>query len=124
MGKVSSKDTNPKNRKRLRGSSHKYLKPGTLAQLRDTKSIGAKSCTDIGRKRVVVSESQEADTDLVVGDKAIDKSPLMLSPVNLVKQSNLLLTPKTPRPGDCESESRLESLPMDLLVFTVRLCLE
>ncbi|KAJ1413036.1 F-box-like domain superfamily [Sesbania bispinosa] len=49
-------------------------------------------------------------------DKVLDKSPLMLSPVNLVKQTSLLGTPKTPKIEDCQSDSRLESLPMDLLV--------
>lgn len=123
MGKVSPKDRNPKTRKRLRGSSNKYLKPGTLGQVRVGKSIGSKSCTYIGRKRVAVSDTQKVDSDLGEGDTVIDMSPLVLSPVNLVKQSNLISTPKTPRLEDCESESRLESLPMDLLVIFNRLCL-
>ncbi|KHN35537.1 F-box protein [Glycine soja] len=41
----------------------------------------------------------------------------MLSPVNLVKHnSGFVGTPKTPRLDDSLSESKLESLPMDLLV--------
>ncbi|CAH8283577.1 unnamed protein product [Eruca vesicaria subsp. sativa] len=48
------------------------------------------------------------------------KSPLMLSsssPKGLVRQNSLLRTPKTPQAEICDSESQLESLPMDLLVL-------
>ena len=49
--------------------------------------------------------------------RVFDKSPVMLSPVNLVKHnSGFVGTPKTPRLDDSLSESKLESLPMDLLV--------
>ena len=116
MGKVSPQERNRKHKKRLRGSS-KYLKPGALARLRYSKASVSKSCTDLGRKRVVVLETKKAESEMVLEEKVIDRSPLMLSPVNLVKQSNFIGTPKTPRVEDCESESRLESLPMELLVF-------
>ncbi|XP_030924061.1 F-box protein At4g35930 [Quercus lobata] len=169
MGKVSPKEReskNSKHKKRLRGSSNKYLKPGTLAQLRYSKASAARSCTDLGRKRVAVLDTKKSESNLALEDsvidrsplmlspgnlvressllgtpKVIDKSPLMLSPVNLIKQgsffgtpkvidksplmlspakfvrqNSFLGTPKTPRVEDCMSESRLESLPMDLLV--------
>ncbi|XP_062144676.1 F-box protein At4g35930 [Alnus glutinosa] len=120
MGKASPKDResrNSKRKKRIRASSNKYLKPGTLAQLRYNKASAARSCTDLGRKRVAVLEAKKSESDLALEDnKTIDRSPLMLSPVNFVKQNNFLGTPKTPRVEDCEFESRLESLPMDLLV--------
>ena len=121
MGKVSPK--NSKHKKRLRGSSNKYLKPGTLAQLRYSKASTTRSCTDIGKKRVAVLEAEKSESNLVIEDKVIDKSPLVLSPVNLVRQNSFLGTPKTPRVEDCPSESRLESLPMDLLVFFICLTL-
>ena len=125
MGKASPKDResrNSKRKKRIRGSSNKYLKPGTLAQLRYNKASAARSCTDLGRKRVAVLEAKKSESDLALEDnKSIDRSPLMLSPVNLVKQNYFLGTPKTPRVEDCESESRLESLPMDLLVYYIHL---
>lgn len=122
MGKVSPKDRDSKNsrrKKRLRGSSNKYLKPGSLAQLRYNKGVSAaRSCTDLGRKRVAVLETKKSDSDPVLeDDNVVDKSPLMLSPVNLVKQNNFLGTPKTPRVEVCDSDSRLESLPMDVLVL-------
>ncbi|KAL5557500.1 hypothetical protein UlMin_039736 [Ulmus minor] len=116
MGKVSPKERNRKQKKRQRRSSNRYLKPGTLAQLRYSKPSVGKACTDIGKKRVALFETQRDDNDMVVEERVIDRSPLMLSPVNLFKQSNVLGTPKTPRAEDCESESRLESLPIDLLV--------
>uniref|UniRef100_A0A1J3HTU9 F-box protein n=1 Tax=Noccaea caerulescens TaxID=107243 RepID=A0A1J3HTU9_NOCCA len=47
------------------------------------------------------------------------KSPLMLSPMGIVMQNTLLRTPKTPQADPCNSESQLESLPMDLLVKIV-----
>ncbi|XP_042500632.1 F-box protein At4g35930 isoform X2 [Macadamia integrifolia] len=130
MGKVSPKDKGsmtPKQKRRLRNSSNKYLKPGALAQLRYSKAVTAKSCTDIGKKRVVVLDSKKPESDLALQNKAVDQSPPMLSPerisfraiggpLDLLKQNKLPISPRTPRTNDCESESRLESLPMDLLV--------
>ncbi|KAJ6353338.1 hypothetical protein OIU76_002371 [Salix suchowensis] len=141
MGKVSTKDGNlktPKQKRRLRSSSSRYLKPGALAQLQYSKASVAKLCTDLGKKRVAVFGNKKVgdDDELVVEDKSmeksplllspvglckqhhstIDKSPLMLSPVDFLKQNHLARTPKTPRIEDCDTESRLESLPMELLV--------
>uniref|UniRef100_A0A2N9J2Z6 Uncharacterized protein n=1 Tax=Fagus sylvatica TaxID=28930 RepID=A0A2N9J2Z6_FAGSY len=62
MGKVSPK--NSKHKKRLRGSSNKYLKPGTLAQLRYSKASTTRSCTDIGKKRVAVLEAEKSESNL------------------------------------------------------------
>lgn len=129
MGKVSPKDKSktPRQKRRLRSSNNKYLRPGALAQLRYSKASTAKSCLDIGKKRVVVLDTKKAETDLGLENEVIDDSIKMSSPdrfgscpvvgpVELMKQSNLLRTPRTPRVEECESESRLESLPMDLLV--------
>ncbi|KAM7520060.1 hypothetical protein LguiB_019022 [Lonicera macranthoides] len=128
MGKVSPKDRHSrssKQRRRIRSSSNKYLKPGALAQLRNSKASATKSCTDLGKKRVAVMDAEET----VNQSNVINESPAILSPVrfgfgsvvgsavDVLKQNNLQKTPKTPRAfEDCESESRLESLPMDLLV--------
>ncbi|XP_057421686.1 F-box protein At4g35930 [Lotus japonicus] len=113
MGKVSPKEKSwkgKKGRKQLRSSKNKYLKPGTLAQLRCNRSSGSgggKACTDLGKKRVAVGLNSR---------ETVEKSPVMLSPVNLVRQNSLLGTPKTPRIEEPQSDSRLESLPMDVLV--------
>ncbi|XP_065855162.1 F-box protein At4g35930 isoform X2 [Euphorbia lathyris] len=125
MGKVSPKDGSsetPKQKRKLRSSSNRYLKPGALAQIRYNKVSGTKSCTDLGKKRVAVLATKKVEEDdhiienNVIDQRAIDQSPLLLSPVDIIKQSHLVRTPKTPRMEDCESDSRLESLPMDLLV--------
>ncbi|KAK7262985.1 hypothetical protein RJT34_30568 [Clitoria ternatea] len=118
MGKPSPKERGwkvAKGKRQERSSGNRYLKPGTLAQLRCNKTSGSgKCCTDLGKKRVAVLDSRKRHVD--GKSVAFDKSPVMLSPVNLVKQSGLVGTPMTPRVEDCVSESRLESLPMDLLV--------
>ncbi|GMH06572.1 hypothetical protein Nepgr_008412 [Nepenthes gracilis] len=131
MGKVSPKDKEsktPRKRRRFQSSSNKYLKPGALARLRYSKVSAAKSCTDLGKKRVVLSDAKKMNKNgFVIENKVIDDTPPILSPekfcfspvaapLNTVKQGNLLRTPKTPVAEDSESESRLEALPMDLLV--------
>ncbi|MBA0677603.1 hypothetical protein Goari_019002 [Gossypium aridum] len=126
MGKESPIDRESKTarkNKRLRSSSSKYLKPGTLAHLRYNKASASKFCTDLGKKRVAVDTKKAEDDNVLMENKVIEESPLMLSPVNFHKQNGLVRTPKTPRPENFESESRLESLPMDLLVFICTLLL-
>ncbi|MBA0793738.1 hypothetical protein Gohar_018123 [Gossypium harknessii] len=118
MGKESPIDRESKTarkNKRLRSSSSKYLKPGTLAHLRYNKASASKFCTDLGKKRVAVDTKKAEDDNVLMENKVIEESPLMLSPVNFHKQNGLVRTPKTPRPENFESDSRLESLPMDLL---------
>lgn len=161
MGKVSPKDREPKSsrqKRRSRSSGNKYLKPGALSQLRYTKASGTRSCTDLGKKRIALLDVKKGGEKLLIADKALDRTPLMLSPVSLpeqnnvlqedavldtaralddvviegtpvdrspafsspvnyMKQNHLLRTPKTPRFEDCDSESKLEALPMDLLVL-------
>lgn len=106
-----------KRRRRAKGSSGKYLKPGALSKLRCSKGSVGKSCTYLGRKRVAVLDAGKTKRNNAgLEDKVSDRSPLMLSPVKLVMHINHISTPRTPRVESCESESRLESLPMDLLV--------
>ncbi|XP_021908102.1 F-box protein At4g35930 [Carica papaya] len=120
MGKVSPKDREsktPKQKRRLKNSSNKYLKPGALAQFRYNKATAVKSYADLGKKSVALMAAKNAEhNDHAVQSKVMDKSPLMLSPVDVLKQNALVRTPKTPRMEEYDSESRLESLPMDLLV--------
>ncbi|RDX96478.1 F-box protein, partial [Mucuna pruriens] len=119
MGKVSPKEKSwkAKGRRQSRTSGNKYLRPGTLAQLRCSKPSGSgggsKCCTDLGKKRVAVLHTRKT------GAAAHTENPRVVfdkSPVNLVKQTGFVGTPKTPRLDYSQSESRLESLPMDLLV--------
>ncbi|XP_010266005.1 PREDICTED: F-box protein At4g35930 [Nelumbo nucifera] len=130
MGKVSPKDENsmtPKQKRRLRKSSNKYVKRGSRSQLRYSRATSAKSCTDLGKKRVVVLDSNETKSESVLNNKFVLQSPPILSPERItfrpaggaldsIRQNSLPKTPKTPQDKHWESESRLESLPMDLLV--------
>ncbi|KAF5738109.1 F-box family protein [Tripterygium wilfordii] len=120
MGKKSPKDKNtrtPKQKRRSRSSANKYLKPGALAQLRYSKASAANSCTDLGKKRIGFVDAKKTENDgQMIQNKVGDKTPLMLSPVDLRKQNSLVRTPITPRTEECQSESRLECLPIELLV--------
>ncbi|KAL2907185.1 hypothetical protein RDABS01_005895 [Bienertia sinuspersici] len=132
MGKVSPKEKEsktPRQRRRTRTSNNKYLRPGALAQLRYCKAASTKSCTDLGKKRIVLLDSKKTDNnDLVIEQQVnpIQETPMMSpekfgfsgmpSPLDFVRQHSLPKTPKTPQPEDCEFDSRLESLPMDLMV--------
>lgn len=134
MGKVSPqnrKSKTSKYKRRLRNSSNKYLKPGALAQIRYSKAKSVSACTDIGKKRVgVFAEDEKIEGSGVQdeGIKGVDESSMLSSPVrsvlnpvggdiNVSTPNNLQRTPKTPCAADeCDSDSRLEALPMDLLV--------
>lgn len=133
MVKVSPQNRDSKTSKhkpRLRSKSNKYLKPGALAQIRYSKAKSA-PCADIGKERVGgldgVHKIEESDIQVEGAKSLVDESPMFLSPVrglgpvvgpfDVVKPNYLQSTPKTPSAvEDCNSESRLESLPMDLLV--------
>lgn len=133
MGKVSPKDgqsRTPKQKRRSRSSKGKYLRPGALAQLRYNKVSAAKSCTDLGMKRVATITSDETNDQSGLQNNVVHESPIFLSPVkfcygsvntpiDVSKQNKLQMTPKTPVAFESISESRLESLPMDLLVWRV-----
>ncbi|KAJ0703551.1 putative F-box domain-containing protein [Helianthus annuus] len=127
MGKLSPKEKASKSSKRKRrmNSSNKYLKPGALAQIRNSKASTSKSCVDIGKRKVDVMDAENT----VVQNKCANGIPILLSPerfiyspragpLDLVKENNLPRTPKMQQPnGDLSDyESRLESLPMELLV--------
>lgn len=133
MGKVSPKDkqlNTLKQKWRLKSTKSKYLRPGDLAQLRNTKVCAAKCYTDLWKKRVVVTNADDANKEVLFPNDVNDKSPIFLSPIrsrlgdvtspmDLGPQNNLLMTPKTPEAVEGTLESRLESLPLDLLVSIV-----
>ncbi|KAL5714651.1 hypothetical protein ACHQM5_016582 [Ranunculus cassubicifolius] len=117
MGKVCTKEKtlkrNRKNKKRL-SIRKEYLKPGALAQIRYSRATSTKSCTDLGKKRVLVLGSTNSEDEVV-----IDQSPssLMSPPRTMTGGVDYMVaTPKTPQLQEHDSDSRLESLPMDLLV--------
>jgi hypothetical protein len=98
-------------------SKNKYLKPGALAQIRNSRST-SKSCHVIGKKRILLDTEKENSTPTDISALA---SPI-LSPVlspnidDETRPAKLPKTPKTPQDRDFDSDSRLESLPLDLLV--------
>ncbi|KAM3381926.1 F-box protein like [Capsicum galapagoense] len=130
MDNVSSNDgqsNTPKQKKQSRSTKGKYLRPGALAQLHYTKVAAAKSCTYLGKKRIIVITSDETKDQAALQNDVIDKSSIFLSPmkfcydsgntpIDVSKQNKLQRTPKTPGASECIAESRLESLPTNLLV--------
>ncbi|CAH8325419.1 unnamed protein product [Eruca vesicaria subsp. sativa] len=134
MGKVSPKDSDSKistRKKKLKSTNNKYLKPGALVQLCYSKaSANTKPARNSGvpledvnspRSPLVSSPVNGVKRSSLVRPMKFDdlqveskKSPL------IVRQNSLLRTPKTPQAEIyCDSESQLESLPMDLLVKIV-----
>jgi hypothetical protein len=94
-------------KKKLKSSSNKYLKPGALVQLCYSKASAAKSCNELGKKRVPVFDTKSCNdlgkkrvpvfdikharnNKMAVEQLNSPKSPLMLSPVNVVKRSTLV----------------------------------
>ncbi|KAK9070143.1 hypothetical protein SSX86_010543 [Deinandra increscens subsp. villosa] len=130
MGKVSHKNkSSMKSKQKLQiHDSNKYLKPGALAQICNTKASASASmsCLDLGKKRVAVLDAEKGGCSILCQDKSGNESPIILSPerlrcgyasgpVDLVKESNLQKTPRLDE-GKGSYESMLESLPMELLV--------
>lgn len=132
MGKVSQNERQSKNdrqKRRSRKANNKYLKPGAL-QLRVRRASGSKSCTDLGKKRVaVISSKQSGSNDSETSQlNNTDTTPTCLTPArfqfapafgpfDVFSPNNL--GNMTPRTEECESESRLESLPIELLVLII-----
>lgn len=112
-----------KQKKRLKNACNKYLKSRALAQLRDGRTT-TRSCTDMGKKRVAL-DSEKSKLDLLHQEEVtVHRDAPVASPVRSNsqtqvdgnKQQELPGSPKTPEGTDCDNESRLECLPMDLLV--------
>ncbi|CAD5196494.1 unnamed protein product [Musa acuminata subsp. malaccensis] len=111
-----------KQKKRLKNTRNKYLKPGALAQICYNKT-SSKSCTDIGKKRTVL-ESEKEEIGLMREAEVIQSNTPVMSPTKVssqpaideAKHQNLPVTPKTPQSAVCDRQSRLETLPMDLLI--------
>eukprot|EP00268_Persea_americana_P021843 TRINITY_DN21735_c0_g1_i2.p1 TRINITY_DN21735_c0_g1~~TRINITY_DN21735_c0_g1_i2.p1 ORF type:complete len:278 (-),score=55.96 TRINITY_DN21735_c0_g1_i2:309-1142(-) len=130
MGKVSPKEKEPMalKQKRSRKARNRQSRTSSPAQHRFSR-VTTRSCTDIGKKRILVLDSENVKDELLIQAKvvAVDHTSRVLSPerpdikpmvglLDGVKQQNFPGTPKTPRAYEFSSESRLESLPMDLLV--------
>lgn len=107
-----------KQKKRAKHTKSKYLKPGALAQIRYSRS----SSRDIGKKRILLNVKDELEITPPVngssGSATLYLSParLNIEPFGSIKGQILPKTPKTPVETAFEGDSRLESLPLDLLV--------
>ncbi|MQL70677.1 hypothetical protein Taro_002997, partial [Colocasia esculenta] len=121
-----------KQKKRVKNAKGKYLKPGALAQLRYTRAI-SKSCTDIGKKRVVLDSKKAKINILRQAELGVHITPVaspdgsnlrsVVRVVDGMRSHKSPATPKTPLTTECDSLSGLESLPMDILVcLFVNLC--
>ncbi|XP_038973967.1 F-box protein At4g35930-like isoform X2 [Phoenix dactylifera] len=116
-----------KQKKRVKNACNKYLKPGALAQLRDGRTT-ARSCTDIGKKRIVFNSEKAKLVLLHKEEVTVHSNTPVASPIRINfqtmvdgnKQQKLPVTPKTPEGVDCDNQSRLESLSIDLLVLLAR----
>ncbi|KAI3697993.1 hypothetical protein L6452_31102 [Arctium lappa] len=73
---------------------------GALAQLHNSKASASKSCTDLGKKRVVVLDDEKDNNDVLFQNKSGSETPIILSP----------------QEAQANYESRLESLPLELLL--------
>lgn len=123
---MSPKSLAFKQKKRVKNARNKYLKPGALAHLHDARTTTkSRCCTDIGKKRIVLEYSAMAKLEplnreeVTVHSNAAAASPIRSDFQPMVdghKQQKLPETPKTPEGVDCDNQSRLESLPIDLLV--------
>ncbi|KAH7668955.1 F-box domain-containing protein [Dioscorea alata] len=114
-----------KQKKIVKNARNRYLKPGALAQLRDSRTT-TRSSAEIAKRKASL-ESKKAKMVLRRAELAIDISSPIASPirstfqsppglVDRIKADKLPASPKTPVLGLKSSHSRLESLPMDLLV--------
>lgn len=118
-----------KQKKIVKNARNRYLKPGALAQLRDSRTT-TRSSAEIAKRKASL-ESKKAKMVLRRAELAIDISSPIASPirstfqsppglVDRIKADKLPASPKTPVLGLNSSHSRLESLPMDLLVCHIQ----
>ncbi|KAL6640970.1 hypothetical protein ACP70R_019151 [Stipagrostis hirtigluma subsp. patula] len=107
-----------KQKKRVKHTKNKYLKPGALAQIRYSRSTSR----DIGKKRILLNVKDELEIP-PAGDGVLESTTPVLSPARLnfepfgsIKGQILPKTPRTPDAAEFDGQSRLESLPLDLLI--------
>ncbi|CAM0956882.1 unnamed protein product [Alopecurus aequalis] len=111
-----------KQKKRVKHTKNKYLKPGALAQIRYSRSTSR----DIGKKRILLNVEKDdleisPHAEVVFESTTPIMSPIRLNfePFSAIKGLFLPRSPRTPQAAECDSHSRLESLPLDLLIKIV-----
>ncbi|KAI3728605.1 hypothetical protein L6452_17243 [Arctium lappa] len=81
--------------------SKKFVELATMDDFSFSKASASKSFTDLGKKRVVVLDVEKANNDVLFQNKSGSETPIILSP----------------QEAQADYESRLESLPLELLVW-------
>lgn len=111
-----------KQKKRAKHVKNKYLKPGALAQI----SYSRSTSRDIGKKRILLNGEKDELEILPHGEAVFESTTPIMSPARLsiepfsgITGQMLPRTPRTPQPTECDGYSRLESLPLDLLIKIV-----
>ncbi|KAK1599892.1 hypothetical protein QYE76_018727 [Lolium multiflorum] len=111
-----------KQKKRVKHTKNKYLKPGALAQIRYSRSTSR----DIGKKRILLNGEKDELEISPQAEVVFESTTPIMSPIRLnfepfsgIKGLFLPRTPKTPQAAECDDHSRLESLPLDLLIKIV-----
>lgn len=108
-------------KRRMKNARNKYMNPGALVQLSCSRTT-TRSCADVGMKGVILECKEELDKlhqNEVIQDSIPTVFPVgvYLQPATEVsKQQKQPQTPKAQHAVDSDGLSRLESLPMDLLV--------
>lgn len=105
-----------KQKKRVKQAKNKYLKPGALAQIRYSRSTSR----DIGKKRILLNAKDEVELP-PQPEVLLENNTPILSPARLnfepFDSNKGQILPKTPDASVFGGDSRLESLPLDLLVW-------
>ncbi|ONK64488.1 uncharacterized protein A4U43_C07F26590 [Asparagus officinalis] len=109
-----------KQRKPVRNPRNKYLRPGALAQIRDNRTTSRVGIS-LGKKKAVldlVKENISHQTEVASHSSTPTVSPnVPVEPsLDFVHEINKEKVPHTPKTPQGEKESRLECLPMDLMV--------
>lgn len=121
---MSKEPATLKQKKGSENGRNKYLKPGALAQLRYSRTA-TRSCKVVGRKRVTSDSEKKVGLPkaeaavLSTASPAVSPTPTRTDfqfTAGAGDGTRPLGTPKTPQAERCDSQSRLESLPLELLV--------
>lgn len=108
-------------KRRMMNARNNYPNPGAIDQLTCSR-VTTRSCTYVGKKRVLLEPEKKGKIVKLHQNEVVQHStpppvtvdfPVTTEASKLQKQPR---TPKTPQAFDSVSLSRLDSLPMDLLV--------
>ncbi|KAG6496246.1 F-box protein At4g35930-like [Zingiber officinale] len=109
-----------KPKRKTKNARNKYLNAGSLDQLSCSRTT-TRNSTDVSKRKLLLESKKRGETNELHHQEAVQNS--ILSPIKefqTAAEVNMLhrqpQTPKTPKAVNPKGLSRLESLPMDLLV--------